>query len=59
MYKALDTLGYKTYHMTEAWMNYKAGHFACWRDALFRKYYNQEGQYGKAEFQKFLGKYNV
>jgi len=56
MQHALQKLGYKSYHMTEAGVN-KA--FNYWYEALKAKYEAQGRPYRRAEFDKLLGNYSV
>ncbi len=59
MTDALAKLGYKSYHMKEAFANFGRNHMEYWHEALTSKYENQDRQYGKAEFEKLLGGYTV
>ena len=56
MQHALQRLGYKSYHMTEAGRN-KA--FNYWLEALKAKYSGEGRPYQRAEFDKVLGDYSV
>ena len=59
MTDALAKLGYRSYHMKEAFANFSRNHMAYWHEALTSKYENRDRQYGKAEFQKLLEGYTV
>ncbi|KAL8830413.1 MAG: hypothetical protein Q9191_001442 [Dirinaria sp. TL-2023a] len=54
MQQALERLGYKSYHMSEAYRN-KA--FDYWLEALKAKYDGQGRSYQREEFDKLLGDY--
>lgn len=58
MYTALQKLGFKSYHMGETFYN-KEGSHPLWLEALEAKYQGKGRPYGKAEFEKLLGKYDV
>lgn len=57
--KALETLGYSVYHMSEALKNTPKKHLVFWEEALQAKLEGKGTPFGKAEFDKFLGDYNV
>ena len=57
MQSALQTLGYKSYHMAETANN--PGSIVYWLEALKAKYLGQGKPYAKAEFDKLLGNYSV
>lgn len=57
MQRALQTLGYKSYHMIGALRNPKA--FNYWLEALEAKYSDQGKPYQRVEFDKLLGDYSV
>ena len=57
MQKALQTLGYKSYHMIEALRNPKA--FDYWLEALEAKYSSVGKPYQRGDFDKLLGDYSV
>lgn len=59
LYTALNKLGYRSYHMLETGNNKKDKHYDCWLEALTIKYYGKGKPYGRAEFDKLLGKYSV
>jgi hypothetical protein len=61
MWMALKRLGYNTYHFKEIGnqQNIKERHMFCWREALIAKLYNSGKPYGKEEFHKLPGRYNV
>jgi hypothetical protein len=61
MWMALRKLGYRTYHFKEVGdpQNVKERHMWCWREALLAKLCGSGKPYGKAEFNKLLGRYNV
>lgn len=56
MVKALQQLGFKSYHFREAVVN---KHLGCWREALNAKIYNKGDNYGPREFHKLLHNYNA
>jgi hypothetical protein len=45
--------------MSEALKNRKNGHLTFWQEALAAKYDGQGQPFGREEFDKFLGDYNV
>ena len=59
MTDALTKLGYKSYHMKEAFANFKRNHMKYWHEALVSKYEQHDRKYGKAEFEKLLEGYTV
>lgn len=61
MWMALQKLGYKTYHFKEVGdlQNVRDKHIWCWREALIAKNFGSGKPYGKAEFDKLLGRYQV
>ena len=61
MMTALNQLGYKCYHMTEAGAteNIKQRHCICWREALKYKVYGIGKAYGPKYFDKMLQNYSV
>ena len=59
MTDALVKLGYRSYHMKEAFANFKRNHMEYWHEALVSKYENQDRKYGTAEFEKLLEGYTV
>ncbi|KAF2822315.1 hypothetical protein CC86DRAFT_385301 [Ophiobolus disseminans] len=56
---ALEQLGYTPYHMSEALKNTRKGHLTFWQEALAAKYEGKGKSFGRDEFDKFLGNYNV
>lgn len=58
MYTALGMLGYKSYHCAQIRFD-PAGTYALWNEGLRAKYRGQGKRYGKAEFDKLLGQYEV
>ncbi|PVH94894.1 hypothetical protein DM02DRAFT_618274 [Periconia macrospinosa] len=56
---ALEKLGYTPYHMSVALGSVKEGHLAFWEEALRAKYLGDGKPYGKEEFDKFLGNFDV
>lgn len=59
MTDALAKLGYRSYHMKEAFANFGRNHMEYWHEALASKYENQHRKYGKAELEKLLEGYTV
>ena len=59
MCDALEKLGYKSYHMKEAFANFGRNHMEYWHEALTSKYQGRGRTYGKAEFEKLLEGYTV
>jgi len=59
MCDALDKLGYKTYHMKEAFANFSRNHMDYWHEALASKYAKRDRKYAKVEFEKLLEGYTV
>lgn len=57
MQKALQTLGYKSYHMIEGRQTPKG--FDHWLEALKAKYAGEGKPYQRAEFDQLLGNYSV
>jgi hypothetical protein len=55
---ALDTLGYKTYHMEENIKNPRR-FFPLWIEALSAKFKNKGRPFGKAEFDKIFADYDA
>lgn len=58
LYQALKTLGYTPYHMYEVITN-GATHMDLFDEAIRCKYLGKGKPYGKAEFDKWLGNYDV
>lgn len=56
MQHALQKLGIRSYHMTEAG---KTKSFNYWHEALKAKYAGEGRPYGRKEFDKLLGEYGV
>ncbi|KAF2106985.1 P-loop containing nucleoside triphosphate hydrolase protein [Lophiotrema nucula] len=56
---ALEKLGYTPYHMSEALKNTRYGHLTFWKEALAAKYEGKGKPFGREEFDKFLGGYDV
>ncbi|KAF2726984.1 NAD dependent epimerase/dehydratase [Polyplosphaeria fusca] len=56
---AFEKLGYKPYHMSEALKNTPAGHLTFWKEALAAKFDGEGKPFGREEFDKFLGDYDV
>ena len=54
---ALETLGYRTYHLAEVSQN--PTHFPCLKQAQEAKYLGQGKVWEKDEFEKVLGKHDV
>lgn len=59
MCDALEKLGYKSYHMKEAFVNFSRNHMAYWLKALSNKYAGRDRRYGQEEFEKLLEGYTV
>lgn len=61
MRAALDILGYRTYHYTEASQAEAAGRndLTLWIEGLNAKIYGNGKPFGKTEFDKLLGDYSV
>lgn len=59
MCDALEKLGYKSYHMKEAFANFGRNHMQYWHEALTSKYQNWDRKYEKADFDKLLEGYTV
>lgn len=55
---ALKKLGYHPYHMAEA-MNTAPMDFPLWEEALRAKFYGEGKIWGREEFDKMLGNYDV
>ena len=56
MQRALQRLGYKSYHAMEAGLNRK---WPYWLEALKAKYAGEGKPHQRAEFDKLLGTYSV
>jgi hypothetical protein len=56
---ALEKLNYTPYHMSEALKNTKNGHLTFWKEALAAKYEGKGKPFGRKEFDKVLGNYDV
>ncbi|KAL9101937.1 MAG: hypothetical protein Q9163_002851 [Psora crenata] len=54
---ALETLGFRAYHLAEVSQN--PTHFPCWRQAQEAKYYGKGKAWGKEEFEKMLAGHDV
>lgn len=59
MKTALNKLAYHSYHMEQCLMNWKKYHLQYWLEALRAKYLGRGKPYGKSEFDKVLGEYDV
>lgn len=59
MKKALDKLGYNPYHLVECIKKSHEHHLVYWHQALEAKYLDKGKPYGRTEFDKFLGNYDV
>lgn len=60
LYTALGKLGYKSYHMVEAFVPENRGtHLPCWHEAIRAKLLGTGKEYGREEFDKVLGNYSV
>lgn len=58
MYTALSMLGFKSYHCAEIRLT-PPGTYDLWIEAMRAKFHGEGARYGKAEFEKLLGEYNV
>lgn len=58
MYTALRQLGYNCYHMAEAIKN-PSRDLNLWSDAVEAKYLKKGEPYGREEFDKLFGDYDV
>ena len=54
---ALETLGYRTYHLAEVSQN--PTHFPCWKQAQEAKFFGDGKAWSKTEFDKVLGRHDV
>lgn len=54
---ALETLGYRAYHLAEVSQN--PMHFPCWKQAQEAKFLGRGKVWGKEEFEKMLGRHDV
>lgn len=59
MKTALNKLAYNSYHMEQCIINWKKYHLHYWLEALRAKYEGTGKPYGKREFDKVLGEYDV
>ncbi|KAL4911012.1 hypothetical protein BDW74DRAFT_172467 [Aspergillus multicolor] len=60
LYRALNTLGYNTYHLTEACLDYQNDALALWNTALRAKYYIPELKSFEGEdFGRMLWRYDA
>jgi hypothetical protein len=57
MKSALETLDYKVYHMASVFRT--PGHASKWEAALKAKYEGKGSEFGREEFDTFLGDYDV
>lgn len=55
---ALRELGYHPYHMVEA-VNSASMDFPLWEEALRAKFYGEGKPWGREEFDKMLGQFDV
>ena len=58
MFTALKILGYKSYHSASIRLR-PPGTYSWWNEAIKAKYHGEGEKYGKVEFDKLLGEYNV
>jgi len=58
LYNAFKILGYKPYHMVDLVSN-GVPHIKMMTEALRAKYFNQGKPYGREEFDKWMGDYDV
>lgn len=56
---ALEKLNYNPYHMAVAIRSRREGHLSYWEEALRAKFLGDGKPFGKEEFDKFLGNYDV
>ncbi|CAI6338615.1 unnamed protein product [Periconia digitata] len=56
---ALEKLGYHPYHGSIAIRSWKDDHWILWEEALRAKFLGDGEPYGREEFDKFLGDYDV
>ena len=56
---ALAELGFRSYHMSEVFVNWKSSHFQYWQEALQAKYKGQGRRYGPEQFKKIFAEYDV
>ncbi|KAH8724202.1 P-loop containing nucleoside triphosphate hydrolase protein [Phaeosphaeriaceae sp. PMI808] len=56
---ALEKLGYSPYHMSVALRSRREGHLAFWEEALRAKFLGDGKPFGRVEFDKFLGRFDV
>ena len=54
---ALETLGFRTYHLAEVSQN--PTHFPCWKQAQEAKYLGEGKMWEKKDFEKMLGRHDV
>ena len=54
---ALETLGFRAYHLAEVSQN--PTHFPCWKQAQEAKYFGEGKPWGKEEFEKMLAGHDV
>ena len=59
MYVALQQLGYTPYHGNQLFHNAKHHHSKCFQEGLTTKYETGKSNYGRIEFDKLLGNYDV
>ncbi|RDW93804.1 sulfotransferase family protein [Aspergillus mulundensis] len=60
LYRALNTLGYNTYHLTEACLDYQNDALVLWNTALRAKYYIPElRSFEGADFERMLWRYDA
>lgn len=57
IYSALNTLGFKVYHMKEAVKTPRTS-FGCWIEAIKAKYYGEGEKFGRREWDRLLGEYD-
>ena len=58
IFTALEKLGYKPYHMVKA-MAAPRSNLTVWKEGLVAKYEGQGDKWGRAEFDKVLGSFDV
>ncbi|KAL4810928.1 hypothetical protein BDV18DRAFT_155541 [Aspergillus unguis] len=56
---ALNSLGYNTYHMTEACLHYRSGSLKDWNQAIAAKYYGKGREYKGEDFDRILWDYDA
>jgi len=56
--RALQILGYRSYHMKDV-LRLGLFHLSCFRDGILANHFGEGERFGKNEFEKWMGEYDV